>query len=140
MQPLTIAEQSNILAMRDHYIATMLWASIGDGDEFLDASHDQFDMAPVTLQRIESDCAAFYRANRDAIYCEGAPLANDFEGSIAHRTAAMAGHDFWLTRCGLGAGFWDGNWPEPYATQLTESAQSFGALNPYAGDDGLIYF
>jgi hypothetical protein len=51
----------------------------------------------------------------------------------------MAGHDFWLTRNGHGAGFWDGDWPEPLATVLTDAAHAFGELSPYVGDDGLIY-
>jgi hypothetical protein len=50
-----------------------------------------------------------------------------------------AGHDFWLTRCGHGAGFWDGDWPEPYATMLTDAAKAFGEVDLYVGDDGMIY-
>ena len=53
---------------------------------------------------------------------------------------AQAGHDFHLTRNGLGAGFWDGtDWPEPAATLLTEAAHSLGGCELYQGDDGLIY-
>ena len=53
--------------------------------------------------------------------------------------SAQGGHDFWLTRNSHGAGFWDGDWPEPYATQLTEAAKEFGEFNLYLGDDGRIY-
>lgn len=48
-------------------------------------------------------------------------------------------HDFWLTRNHHGAGFWDGDYPEPIATQLTNLAHGFGECNLYVGDDGLIY-
>jgi hypothetical protein len=51
----------------------------------------------------------------------------------------QAGHDFWLTRNGHGAGFWDGDWPEPYAEMFTEGAKSYGEFQPYLGDDSLIY-
>jgi hypothetical protein len=51
----------------------------------------------------------------------------------------QAGHDFWLTRNGHGAGFWDGDWPEPYASELTRVAKEFGGYSLYLGDYGLIY-
>ncbi len=75
----------------------------------------------------------------EPVIIPGAPLANDFEGSIAAREAAMAAHDFWLTRCGHGAGFWDGDWPEPAATVLDNAAKAFGNVDLYVGDDGQIY-
>jgi hypothetical protein len=53
--------------------------------------------------------------------------------------AEQAGYDFWLTRNGHGAGFWDGDWPEPAATYLTKESKKFGTANLYLGDDGLIY-
>jgi hypothetical protein len=51
------------------------------------------------------------------------------------------GHDFWLTRNGHGAGFWDS--PELYggkdnADALTEIADGFGYSEAYLGDDGTI--
>lgn len=74
----------------------------------------------------------------EPVIIPGAPLANDMDGSIAAREAAMAGHDFWLTRCGHGAGFWDGDWPEPAATALTEASKAFRNVDLYVGDDGEI--
>jgi hypothetical protein len=51
----------------------------------------------------------------------------------------MAGHDFWLTRNGHGAGFWDGDWTEPAATILTNAAKAFDECNLYLGDDQAIH-
>ncbi|MCU9611740.1 hypothetical protein OEK97_27930, partial [Escherichia coli] len=51
----------------------------------------------------------------------------------------MAGHDFWLTHNGHGAGFWDGDWPEPFATQLTNAANEFNEIDLYVGDDQQIH-
>ena len=51
----------------------------------------------------------------------------------------MAGHDFWLTRCGHGAGFWDGDRPEPAATVLTKASKAYGEVDLYIGDDGKVY-
>nr|WP_316651555.1 hypothetical protein [uncultured Gellertiella sp.] len=122
-----------------HCIGTALWSSIGDEDEPLDSQFDRSDIAPELRAAIEAECKAFYLANHNAIHCDDAPLANDFEGPIAEREAAMAGHDFWLTRCGHGAGFWDGDWPEPHATALDNAAKAFGNVDLYVGDDGQIY-
>lgn len=51
--------------------------------------------------------------------------------------AAMAGHDFWLTSAGHGAGFWDGDWPK-YGDLLTKKCEN-QEINLYVGDDGKIY-
>lgn len=123
-----------------HYFITALWASREDGsDDWLDV--DAGDFAPETLDQIAADCRAFYLANRDTIHCDGAPQAQDFDttASESERVAAMAGHDFWLTRNGHGVGFWDGDWPEPAATALDNAAKAFGSCDLYVGDDGKIY-
>jgi hypothetical protein len=114
------------------YISTALWSSFEESMLDLDISEE--------LQaKFEADCKEFYEANQEAIHCEGAPYARDFEGPVKNLEAGMAGHDFWLTRCGHGAGFWDGDWPEPYATYLTEKAEELGNVDLYIGDDGLAY-
>lgn len=123
----------------DAYVAAALWSTNGDDDRPLDADHDASNIATDTLAKMRADCDAFYAANSEHIHCEDAPLSRDFEGSITDQQAALAGHDFWLTRCGHGVGFWDGDWPEPHASALTEAAQSFGNVELYVGDDGLIY-
>lgn len=47
--------------------------------------------------------------------------------------AEQVGHDFWLTRCGHGAGFWDR--PEVYgkanAEKMADIAAEFGVRYPY---------
>lgn len=79
------------------YIAAALWSSTDNaddrGDEPLDANYGPDDIAPDTLARMVEDCETFQRDN-------GGDIASDFE---------RAGHDFWLTRNGHGAGFWDGD-------------------------------
>ena len=121
------------------YIGAALWSSHDDDGEPLDSRFDISDLAPKTRKRMEADCAKFYSKMHKHIHCLGAPLASDWDGPIAGREAAQAGHDFWLTRCGHGAGFWDGDWPEPHATALDDAATSFGNVDLYVGDDGLIY-
>lgn len=115
------------------FLQTALWASIDNG-EFLDSRFDISDFAPETRAKLEADCHAFYDANAASINCLGAPEAKDGTGCDG-----MAGHDFWLTRCGHGAGFWDGDWPEPHASILTRAAKTFGNVDLYVGDDGKIH-
>ncbi len=104
------------------YIKTALWSSTDDDDMPLD-EHPE-DLAEETLVKMEADCAKFQRDN-----------AADLEGADLEK----AGHDFWLTRNGHGAGFWDGDWPEEIGKRLTEACKKFGESTLYRGDDGRIY-
>ena len=62
----------------------------------------------------------------------GHPWTREEIGRIAH--------DLFLTRNGHGAGFWDGDWPEPEGSVLTLLAEEMGEAEPYAGDDGMLYW
>ena len=68
--------------------------------------------------------------------------------AVEHRATAInpsegdewscAAHDFILTRNHHGAGFWDGDWHEPWGQRLTELAHSFGLLESYLDDDDIL--
>ncbi len=115
------------------YVEAALWSTTGDNDRPLDADISADDLAPEALAKIESDCAAFqehpaFQAALEAEACTGCSAE------------AYAGHDFWLTRCRHGAGFWDtGRWNEPHASKLTDIAHGFGEADLYVGDDGRLY-
>lgn len=119
------------------YVTCALWSSHDESDESggepMDANYDVDDFAPETLARMIEDCAWFQTLCADDInVCclHFSPEYGDVE---------RAGHDFWLTRNGHGAGFWDGRWSEPGATRLDEWSRVFGESTLYAGDDGKIY-
>ncbi len=84
------------------------------------------ELSDETRADLEADCRSFWR--RFGPYVEAADMSAD-----------QAGHDFWLTRNGHGAGFWDGSWPEPYDNILTAGAKSYGPAETYLGDDGRIW-
>lgn len=110
------------------YIEALLFASTdGDGDN-LDKYYDSSDIAESEINRIQEQCHAFLTRP------EVVKLAEDW-GRDEYRSA---GHDFFLTRNGHGAGFWDGDWGDDGDT-LTAAAKSFGESEPYVGDDGEIY-
>ncbi len=83
---------------------------------------------------IEADCRSFWR--RFGCYVDAADCDR---GNGTHSKAAQAGHDFWLTRNGQGAGFWDGDWPKAAGKRLTKSSKTFGETTLYVGDDGKIH-
>ena len=126
------------------YIECALWSSVDDGGEPLDSNQDGADaLAPETIERIEQDCAAFIAANKTnlAEYAERWPLSLQAAvgyGSKYHSASDCAGHDFWLTRNGHGAGFWDRGFGS-LGERLTDSSEKFGGLSLYIGDDGKLY-
>ena len=129
------------------YIECAIWASTVDdprypagqdnpGGEPMDKHYSLSDFAPETIAKMEADCQKFqFRFNANG---------GNFDESIGKALhdcspTEYAGHDFWLTRNRHGAGFWDGDWIEPAASELTELSHSFGECDLYVGDDGLIY-
>jgi len=116
----------------DAYVECALWSSTDNDGDPLNESGRQIDQD--TLDKMRADCDAFYDANcLDLVHDDIPPVRNGVTST------ERAGHDFWLTRCGHGAGFWDGDWPEPYATRLTDACKAFGNVDLYVGDDGKIY-
>lgn len=104
------------------YTEALIWSSDDDSEEWAEATVSE---GLKTQAGIE--CRAFlYRA---AVYIDAEPTQ---PGMV------RAGHDFALTRNGHGAGFWDGDWPV-YGRLLTKISESFGGVDLYIGDDGLIY-
>jgi hypothetical protein len=125
------------------YIEAMFFTNTGSGDDEELEHATVADLAPETLEKIKADCAKFLG------YCDGPALAGapwsnrDKIERCGLKSAscdlAHAGRDFWFTSNGHGVGFWDGNWPKPYASELDKAARSFRGVDPYRGDDGLIY-
>ena len=109
------------------YVEAALWSSHDESDESggnpLDQNYSVDDISDEALASMRKDVAAFATEH-----------ANDIDGEWE-----QAGHDFWLTRNGHGAGFWDGDWPEEAAERLTEASEAYGESDLYVGDDGKLY-
>jgi hypothetical protein len=106
------------------YVKAALFSSTDDNGEPLDKNYIATDISPDTLGRMKDDCMRFERSN-----------GMDLRGL----EAGKAGADFWLTRNGHGAGFWDGDYPDDIGERLTKSAQSFGTFDLCVGDNGQIH-
>jgi len=125
--------ESELNEFQASYEETSLWSSTygEDGENSLDDG--EHDISAELQDKIDADCRVFLDSHADTI--------RDCEMSRSNGSSnfTMAGHDFWLNRCGHGAGFWDGDYSEPHATVLDEAATAFGNVDLYVGDDGLIY-
>jgi hypothetical protein len=120
------------------YIETALWSSTDfDGTPLDDSKYADAELDPKTRARMAADCEKFQ--------AEYAKLVSGLDDSVlrsfpqSDHDGDRIAHDFWLTRNRHGAGFWDGDYPEPIATQLTDLAHSFGESDLYVGDNGKIF-
>jgi hypothetical protein len=115
------------------YVECALWSTSVDEDYA--AAHDvpadrslesenftADDIAPEAMALITEDCQGFYR--------QAGALLDQWSDE-------QAGHDFWLTRNGHGAGFWDRGLP--HGDELSDLARVYGESDLYIGDDGRIY-
>ena len=118
----------------DAYVTAALWSSTDDADEPLDSNYTAADLAPETAAKMLADCEKFLAENGELLTDEN---CERWPGECT--VLELAGHDFWLTRNGHGAGFWDGDWAEPAAAILTTAAHAFGEFDLYIGDDGKIW-
>jgi hypothetical protein len=123
------------------YVDCALWSSVayGSPDEaavdpdhtgsfdgsFEYCNYDADDLAPSCRAEIIRVCAEFQENYRELLAQAGSDAQN--------------GHDFWLTRNGHGAGFWDRGYPESVGDKLADAAHGYGACDLYVGDDGAIY-
>lgn len=100
------------------YIAAALWSS--------DMDHkDTDDLTRAARKRIKEDCRQFLQNNAELL-----SLASmTYDGGIY--SIEQAGHDFWLTRNGHGAGFWDRGLRKDIGEKLTIAAESMGECHLY---------
>ena len=114
----------------DAYLEAMFWAEVfydEKGEEMgpADDYADSYDLSDRARREIDEDCVAFYSAN-------------SVLWASSHASDAQAGHDFYLTRNGHGAGFWAR--PELYGSEnakhLTEAAEVYGTQGlDWCGED-----
>lgn len=113
----------NLDQFTQSYLTTAFWSEMDDDGQPLEKNYDIHDLATSTMNKVIQECTEFQNQAGDMLMESGWKLA---------------GHDFWLTRNGHGAGFWDGDWPEN-GDALTSLSKKFGEADWYVGDDGKIY-
>jgi hypothetical protein len=108
------------------YLECAEWTDCGPDSEEL---QDHSGFAPEARAAAEEACADFLS------YCEGEDLGDTLR---AGWDPEQAGHDFWLSRNGHGAGFFDRG--EPGANELQCAAKTFGEAYLYLDDDNKLQF
>lgn len=108
------------------YIKCALWSSTDNADdsggEPLDANYDESDLTLGCRNAMRADCASF-------VLSVGPDLADLDPG--------QCGHDFWLTRNGHGAGFWDRGLGA-LGERLTKVSKAYGSVDLYVTEDGKV--
>lgn len=107
------------------YIDSILYFSSDqnlDSDAPLCKKYNSEDFDLATLKELEKNCFEFY--------------SNNFE--FIKSNLGLAGHDFFLTSNGHGAGFWDGDWEEEIGKKLTEESHKYNEVNFWVSN-GKIY-
>jgi len=98
----------------DAYVEGLLFVSTAYGDDEgvpMDSVFGSNDIDNDCYSQMEENCAEFWIHFGDAIMEAGSP--------------ADAGHDFAMTAQGTGAGFMDGDWPDPLDRQMYEASEAF---------------
>ena len=115
------------------YLEAAVWSSTDDDGEPLDRL--DLDVSEETKAEMRADCDKFYDDNEHLITDENCLTRLNCD--------EQAGHDFWLTRNGHGAGFWETfDWDNEAGKTLTNSSHEFGEyylyVNPIGGGQEIL--
>jgi len=127
----------DIIEVFNGYSTCALWSSTDQSDEsggeYLDSNYTLADIASDTLHLMTLDCIAFVTENENDVllYCSMLP----YNGWTP---LEQVGHDFWLSRNGHGAGFFDRDTGD-VGDRLQVAARQIGETYIYSGDDGKLY-
>ena len=116
------------------YLETALWSTNDESDESggepFDANYSISDFTQESLRKAKKDCDNF---------CEYAAKELD-ELKVKHGADdGQNGHDFWLTRHGHGAGFWDRGYGK-VGDEISKKSKSFGEVHIYVGRGGKLHY
>lgn len=106
-----------------HYMVAALWSSndSDNEDQPFDRDYSTFDIDPATVESMKMDVVKFLTENKAAL--KESELSDD-----------QIGHDFWLSRNGHGAGFFDHSLDPDIEKKLMNAAKAFKECNLYAED------
>lgn len=111
------------------YLKCALWSSCDYSEEGqdrpLDESFTVDDISDETFEAMKGDCLRFILSNRSDL-------------RAARIDPAQAGCDFWLTREGHGAGFWDRGLGE-IGDRLTKASKVFGSFHLYVNEGSVCH-
>lgn len=126
----------------DGYVDCALWADCWPteaetltNESWESGGREHLTIRPDARERMAQDCRAFcVEAVSDLVLYADERNFDPAQGSAY----SYAGHDFWLTRSGHGAGFWDRGLGE-LGDRLTDAAKRYGSPDdhtPFDAGDG----
>lgn len=100
----------------------------------LDDEHNIEDIEPESLEELKVEAKKFYDEYNNLFSYKEHWIHNE-----EYTDDMLAGHDFWLTRNGHGAGFWDHDMVnQEHADILTKACETYGELSLYINDANKI--
>lgn len=125
------SEEDNFQNFFYAYMECALWSSTyGDPSKNIDEEYNVDDIDDELRLEMREDCLKFFNRFREYItMCTS--------GREEWTVWEQAGHDFWLTRNGHGAGFWDKQevWGEKGQEILSNAAREFGEFDIDVDED-----
>lgn len=124
------------------YVECALWSSNDESDELgglpMDRMYGPEDIDAGAMAKMRDDCRAFMAKVWPEGLCDDMHVGHRENDTGRWTVEEQAGHDFWLTRNGHGAGYFDGDWPE-FETEIGAAISCFPEVNLYVGGDGKIH-
>lgn len=121
-------------AMVNQAIFTLMWSEYTNEGEPLDTLYTPDHVSEETRKELRDDVTNFLDLILDLEDGE----MSDRAWEIIRTDPLQAGHDFILSRNGHGTGFWDRSNGD-VGDELHKWAKTFGSIELYVGDDGLLY-
>lgn len=113
-----------------HYMICALWSSNNidsEREEPLDQNYSIADISDDTKEKMKADVTKFLTDNLEALNASGLE-------------DKQIGHDFWLSRNGHGAGFFDHSLDKDIEDKLMEASRKFGTIDLFVNDDKKIQY
>ena len=107
------------------YMVCALWSSTDDSGEPFDKNYEVANFSQETKNEMRAECQNFFTVNLH--------LMTEAKGDFSQH-----GHDFWLSRNGHGAGFFDRD-NGIIGDKLQSNAQFYDQKYLFVADDGMIY-
>lgn len=108
----------------DAYLEAALWTATDEEGNDLDQTYSIEDFSQEDINEAVKESNDFIKANLKDLESVGDP--------------SQHGHDFWLTRNGHGAGYWDRGYGA-VGKRLTDAAHVYGEAYVNVGDDGDLH-
>jgi len=123
--------EHNLESAINSYLECALWSSIDDNCYPLDGDYSIDDCSDSLKVSAKNDILDFFEL------CQEAGLIGEYIERVGMVWGAQFGHDFWLTRNGHGAGFWDRGFGK-LGGELTRLAKSYGTVDLYVTFTGEV--